>query len=320
MSYKQSILPLLPLALSATVQLRWKELTPMPLPEGGGASAFLKRELVVAGGTSWKADVKTFLKDVQAYSPERNEWRTGPSLPAAWAYGPFVSSGTELEVFGGTDGKTNHQRSWRLSSAKEEWKESGSVPENTLLGSGARVGKNVYLFGGCPDTADLTGCTSAVWRRDSSGTWKQISALPNGAIAMHASAVIGRSVYLFGGCTMPEAGSIINSSAAFRFDVERNAWKPLRKLPEAVRGISAVVASPGQILLLGGFTDHGFTARVLRYDIKLDQYTEGTPMPVPLMGALFLRDGRTIYGAGGEDRPRGRSARLLSASLEAMSK
>ena len=69
------------------------------------------------------------------------------------------------------------------------------------------------------------------------------------------------------------------------------------------------------ILLFGGYTASSFSADVLVYDTAADTYKPSTPMPVPLLGVEFVMSGRTLYGAGGEDRMRGRSARLMEGRL-----
>jgi hypothetical protein len=79
--------------------------------------------------------------------------------------------------------------------------------------------------------------------------------------------------------------------------------------------VSAVAIEDRSIMLFGGYTASSFSADVLVYDIATDTYKPATPMPVPLLGVEFVMNGRTLYGAGGEDRMRGRSARLLEARM-----
>ena len=156
--------------LVAMPSIIWNEKEPMPRPEAGGAAGFTGGELVIAGGTSWDGETKLWLKEVQIYNPVRNVWRQGPPLPLALAYGPFVHSGNELEIFGGTDGKQVHRESWKLNAAKTAWETTGETPADVLLGGAARSGGEEFLMGGCPDAADLTRCSDAVWRRGSGGT------------------------------------------------------------------------------------------------------------------------------------------------------
>jgi N-acetylneuraminic acid mutarotase len=232
----------------------------------------------------------------------------------ALAYGPFVGGSDGLEVFGGSDGKVAHRTSWKLNSGKTKWEQTGSAPADVLLGRAVRVGDSVLLFGGCPDAADLTRCSDAVWRRDGQSHWSRATTIPGGPVALSAIAVSGRTVFLFGGCSMPQGEKALNHKSAYRYDPSTNQWKGVRELPVASRGLSAV-ARGEYIYLFGGYTDAGFSSDVLSYDLKKDIYTRLNSMPIGLLGIEFVLNGKSIYGAGGENRIRGRSARLFEGKL-----
>ena len=285
----------------------------MPCPEAGGAAGFVGGELVVAGGTAWDGETKVWLSEVQIYNPTRNDWRAGPPLPVGLAYGPFVQSGAGLEVFGGTDGKRVYRESWKLDANTTAWESTGEVPADVLLGAAARSGGDVFLMGGCPDAADLTRCSDAVWRRGSSG-WQRVSTLPGGPIALSAVTGSNGNIYVFGGCSMPSVGKVLNHASAYRYDPVKNTWTTLHDLPSASRGLAAVADNGRRIYLLGGYGTT-FSSEVLVYDIEADIYRDSTPLPIPLMAAPFVRVGHKLYGAGGEDRPKGRSSRLLVAEI-----
>jgi N-acetylneuraminic acid mutarotase len=299
------------------MNLIWTERKLMPRPEAGGAAGLVDGEVVIAGGTAWDGDTKLWLKDVQIYAPGRNAWRSGPVLPVPLAYGPFVHSTDGLEIFGGTDGQKVHRESWKLDRSKSKWHSTGTLPADPLLGRAARIGASVFIVGGCPDVADLSNCSDAVWRRDDGGPWRRVSSLPCGPLALMAIAVARHRVYIFGGCSMPPGGATVNRSEAYSYDPETNAWATLRALPNAKRGASALAIDDHTISIFGGYTATSFSADALMYDIAANAYTPAAPMPVPLMGVEFVMSGRSLYGAGGEDRMRGRSARLLEGRLGA---
>jgi N-acetylneuraminic acid mutarotase len=299
--------------LAAALLLTWNERRPMPLPEAGGSVGFIGGELVIAGGTAWDGDTKLWLKEVQVYNPAKDEWRAGPTLPTGTAYGPFVHSADGLEVFGGTDGKQVHREAWKLDPAKTRWESTGEVPADVLLGAAALSGGDVFLFGGCPDAADLTRCSDAVWKRES-GKWRRVSTLPGGPMALSAISSVDGQIYVFGGCSMPSAGKVLNHAEAYRFDTRKNTWTTLHSLPSPSRGLSAVAINDHHIYLLGGYGET-FSADVLVYDTRAYSYQRAASLPVPLMATPFVRDGRKLYGAGGEDRPKGRSARMLVGDI-----
>ena len=188
------------------------------------------------------------------------------------------------------------------------------------------MGASVFILGGCPDVADLAACSDSVWRRDDGGPWRRVSSLPGGPLALTAIAVVRGRIYVFGGCSMPPGGALVNRSAAYSFDPQTNAWATLRALPNANRGASAVAIDDRSILIFGGYTaspqeaagktaTFGFSADVLLYEIAADSYKPATPMPLPVLGVEFVMNSRTLYGAGGEDRMRGRSARLMEGRI-----
>lgn len=304
----------LTLAALSLLFAEWTQVAPMPPGEAGGAAAWLGGELVLAGGTTWVANEKHFLRTTQIYTPGADRWRTGPDLPSAMAYGPFVSSTDGLEVFGGTDGAGAVRESFLLKPPFTHWTRSGSVPADVLLGSATLVGDSVYLMGGCPDAADLTRCSDAVWRRDAKGGWKQISRLPQGRLALQAAAPSGSNIIIFGGCSMTE-GRVLNHNQVWSFDTANETWEQAPALPASVRGLTAVALNRTQIVLLGGYTDAGFSDAVLLYDVRTREYKTLRRLPLPVMGAAAVLAGKQLYIAGGEDKARSRSSKVFRAEL-----
>src|SRR3954452_22591754 len=139
-----SLLIFFPLLMVSLTTLEWTERAAMPRGEAGGAVAFLDGELVIAGGTTWERGIKVWLTDTQVYQPASNRWVPGRQLPVPLAYGPFISSASGLEIFGGTDGKANHQTSWKLHAANKAWERTGSVPAGVLLGRAAYVDGSAF--------------------------------------------------------------------------------------------------------------------------------------------------------------------------------
>ena len=146
--------------------------------------------------------------------------------------------------------------------------------------------------------------------------------MPAGNVASFAAASSGDSVYLFGGCSMASANKLINRDDAYRFDIATDKWHRLHPLPAPNRGVSAVPLDYGRILLLGGYTasaeeaqgkpaEFGFTNAAFIYDIEKDQYTPATPLPLNVTGMEAVMAGQSVVALGGEDRMRGRTARVL---------
>jgi non-specific serine/threonine protein kinase len=150
--------------------------------------------------------------------------------------------------------------------------------------------------------------------REGAGAWREVAKLPGGAVALSAAAVLGRRVYLFGGCSMPAAGQIRNHAEAWSFDTESLAFTRLPNLPAPNRGITAAAAD-GRIWLFGGYTDAGFTAAAYSFDPETKTYRSQTPLPTAMSSAEFVVDGKRLWAAGGEDRMKHRSAATFSATI-----
>ena len=311
--------------IAANFELNWSTKAPLPRAQAGGAAAHFGNMILVAGGTAWESGVKLWLNDVQVYDTGTDRWRAGPALPEPLAYGPFAQSESALEIFGGTGGATVSRKIWRIDSSLDRWMPAGDTPADLLLSRAARIGRRVFLFGGCADVADLTRCTDAVWMRQDRDPWRQVAKLPAGRVALSAAAVLNGRVFLFGGCSMPAAGKLINRAEAWSFDADAFSFKRLRDLPVRNRGLSAVAAA-GRVWLAGGYTasqeeaagqgpEFGFTAAVWSYDPAANQYQSHAPMPAAMTSIELFPHAASLWGAGGEDRMRGRSARTLAAAI-----
>ena len=288
------------------------------MPEGvsGGAAASLSDELIYAGGTTWRNQVKHWLTETVVYDPHKDGWTHGPSLPEPLAYGAFLRTPHSLEILGGANDTRVSRNCWRLDAGSKQWVACGHVPSGSLFGSAVEIRGQVYLLGGCEDT-DLRRCNTSVLRRDSSGAWGKVSDLPDGAIAMPASAVVQNRIYLFGGCVAQSPSGVRNSNQALRYDTETNHWTRLRSFPMAARGMTAVPLNQRDLLVGGGYTDStaGFSDMAFIYDTVTDRYTPATPFPLAVMGMEMVVRDNSIWAVGGEDKPRHRNDRLFEAKL-----
>ena len=68
--------------------------------------------------------------------------------------------------------------------------------------------------------------------------------------------------------------------------------------------------------ILGGYKDSGFTADGLVYDINTDQYQSVPRLPIGLSGLESVRAAGAIFALGGEDKMRGRTARVLQGRFK----
>ena len=174
---------------------------------------------------------------------------------------------------------------------------------------GTLVGGFIAPAGGSPSIINV----SSGWNDETT------SELPPYPFPVHhaQAAYIGTTLYVFGGyvggAPNPLAASGVSkapwpvTALAFRLDGE--SWAPIASLPEArAAGGAAVVDSA--VYLIGGTTDAGHTATVLRYNPSTDDYTEMAPLPTPRdhlnvvswgAGVIFAVGGRDIVSPAVDD-------------------
>ena len=305
------VVPGLALMTSIAPVLTWRDKQAMPEGRSGGAFGLIENKLTYAGGTTWHNDVKLWLNGTLFYDFDRDAWSSGPPLPEPLAYGAYLATDNSLEILGGTNDSGPSRKCWRLKAGEHTWTESGILPADSVLAKAVSIQGWAYLFGGSSSATDVSRLSDSVFRRDESGNWKRIGEMPQGRVAMPAVAAAGGEIYLFGGFSASASGGALNHRDACRFDPKTNRWTALPPLPAAVRGLSAVPIDRRHILLAGGYTDSGFSAAVYLYDIEDGQYRLAASLPFPVMGMEMLARDRTIWGLGGEDKNRSRSARVI---------
>ena len=302
------------LLMSAAPAILWHDRQPVPEGVSGGAVALLGKELVYAGGTTWRNQVKLWLSNTFVYDLENDSWSKGPALPEPVAYGACLRTNRSLELLGGMNEHGASRKCWRLNAADREWTASGMLPEVGVFAKAEIVRGQAYLFGGCAN-AELGGCRNSVLRRNTEGMWEKVSEMPQGSLALSATAVIRDQIYLFGGCSAVAPGKVRNREEAYRFNPLTNRWTVLHPLPMAIRGTSAVALDQRYILLAGGYDARGFSAAAYGYDTETNQYTAVASLPFPVMGMEMLARGRAIWGVGGEDKNRSRTPRVIEGKL-----
>jgi N-acetylneuraminic acid mutarotase len=312
------------LALTTAPGLTWQEGRRMPRAKAGATTALLAERLVLAGGTYWEAGQKHWTNQVDVYDIRQDEWRLGPALPFALSYGAFVRSEQGLEVLGGWDGKRLHRECWLLGPDLVKWVPCGALPEDRVYGRAEVLGSKLYVLGGSSDAENLSRATDTLLAAEGTNRtqWKYLAPIPGGPRALHASAVAAGRIFVFGGCRGGANGDVLNLGDAYSYEPETGAWKRLLDLPRPVRSLSATAVGGRFIYLFGGYTattleartkplEYGFSSAVYVYDIQTDHYKKTASLPIPISDIHFVLHDATFYGAGGEDRNYGRSARTL---------
>ncbi len=224
----------------------------------------------------------------------------GAVLPAAaaWKPGPPLSSprfGLRAEgiaeflyVLGGHE--ANDVATFeRLNTLTGTWValHPMTTPRN-YAGSGV-LRDTIYAVGGYRPGAVLQ--SSAEKYDPGADAWVPIADMPIANAAM-ASAVVGDSLYVFGGDRAP--------SATYRYDPVTNQWAQRSSAPRA-RVLGGAAAHNGLIYLVGGRTGATPIPSVDIYDPANDTWSTGPDLPVALSQVAVVEFAGRIWVMGGVD-------------------
>ena len=309
-SLLQVVSPLILLsgAVLAETSLTWSRGPDLVLPRGGYSAAVYQEGILVVGGAYWREGEKLWTDRVDFYDPETETWSQRPSLPEPLGYGGMVRIGEELYLLGGGNGPQPQRKVFKLTEAG--WSAVGENPAPRYMASVTAVGTTIYQVAGSLSMTDLDRCSDEVWSLDvATGDWQRLAPIPGAPRMIHAAAVLGSSVYVFGGSTKEPGRPLQNLDEAFRFDTESGQWTPLGPTPVAAR---AWWAEPvGELIYLSGGYGRSFQGTVYEYDPSGDTYTLVSSFEPGLADTEFLHLDGAFYGISGEDKGRSRFPGLL---------
>lgn len=287
-------------AMLSTTHAEWEALPPLPEPNGGFVCGHQKGKIVIKGGTNWEGGKKNWLKKVHEFDPVKKKWTTLEELSEPVAYAVVDQREDGFTFIGGFNG----QKATLSGNAG-------------VLAAGGRVGRSLVMVGGTNDPANIAGVSRETWQYGK-GDYRMAD-YPDKPFAVAASAVVGSELFVFGGMNYdPQTKLPRNTDVAYAFWPEKNAWRPLRWLPRAARGLSAVALDEKHIYIAGGYTDD-FTAKAEIYDVSSDSYRDAKALPYAAMVGLLKLDG-FVYCLGGEDKKQSRSDKCFRIPVEELLK
>ena len=172
------------------------------------------------------------------------------------------------------------------------WRVVDHMPTTRSDLSVATVGSTTYVLGGY----DGTGVPTQVLAQSGSGGLKPAGQLVEG-IRYAATAVVGTSIYLFGGEVSGAELGIVQ-----RYDTVTHTTTVVAHLPVPLGHASAVVLG-GRILLMGGRIQPEVGTRAMWwFDTATRRFTHAGELPAPITDAAVAvsTDGLTAWLLGGE--------------------
>ncbi len=181
------------------------------------------------------------------------------------------------------------------------WTSIASSPYPFVETAGARIERNLYVFGGYQSSNWTQPATKASVYNLDTNSWASIAPVPRG-ITHAGRAVGGHTIYLVGGVVAEGTGEIYGTTEVWTYNVDTNLWTSFVPLPEA-RGSGAAVVT-GRMLHFFGGVDLNKSPKSEHWVLDLDNPSAGwvasTPFPGGLSHFAALAIGSSIYTFGGE--------------------
>jgi N-acetylneuraminic acid mutarotase len=222
-----------------------------------------------------------------------------PDLPVACSSFGAAVSGDSVYVYGGHSGRAHNYSTettlgdFRRLNLKqpEKWEELPGGPKLQGLALVAHGGK-IYRIGGMQpqnaksekqDIRSLAGC--AVYD-PATKKWTDIEPLPE-ARSSHDAAVLGETLYVFGGWTLNSAGKNEWLDHGLSLDLSKPGakWQAVKQ-PFQRRALTAS-AFDGKVYVICGLNAEGKSERSVNvFDPKAGTWSEGPQVPGPDMNGF----------------------------------
>lgn len=303
-------------AAEAPPRVAVERLADLPIPAaGGGLLSLSDGRLAYAGGTTWTGGKKRWLTEVFLYNPEIDRWEPGPALPApadASVPLPLRVEGRWVLLGGERDDGVGSQAVALIEGAGGlRWETLPELPFRKAAAAGGSLRGTLLVVGGADDRDSYAVGRTTVWAGERAGSaerwmWRQLDDFPGRAHSVAAGAVFGDRLYVFGGLYAEAAGGpALDSDEAMSFALDEG-WRPLRPMPSASRGATAVGVDGVGIVIAGGWSGDGPRSDVFVYRPDADDYENVATLPTPVAVASGVAVGRDVYLAGNEDKARSR--------------
>jgi N-acetylneuraminic acid mutarotase len=165
-------------------------------------------------------------------------------------------------------------------------------------GAVAHPNGNIYVFGGYNGS---TTFSSAEAYNVSTNTWTARAAMPVAMQGMATTLGNDGNIYSFAG-----RDRSVYRSECYRYNPTTNAWSTIATMPQPRWQAKALTAANGLIYVFGGWNfDLGVTPgnEVQIYNPATNAWSQGAPIPVPIMGMAAVLDGAGLmhlYGGIGD--------------------
>jgi DNA-binding CsgD family transcriptional regulator len=174
--------------------------------------------------------------------------------------------------------------------ADDIWTRGRDKPIPVTYVSGAAIGTDVYVPGGC-DGAGTPMQTVEVYDV-AADTWRQADPLPK-PLCAYALTTLAEKLYLFGGWDGKRY-----VADAYVYDPQTDTWNEATLMPIA-RGFAAVTPLNGRLYIVGGYNGEKELSTCTIYEPETDQWQECAPLTMGRGGLGLVNLNENLYAIGG---------------------
>jgi N-acetylneuraminic acid mutarotase len=289
----------------------WQSRAPLPVAQGGLATATVNGQILAIGGFS--SNFQAALNVVQAYNPSANSWQTLAPLPTARGDLAAAAADGQVYAIGGLDTAENPVPTVEFfRPASNTWATGTPLPIPLGGAAAAALGDKIYVFGGDDTSAAVASAVIAsveVYDLRTS-TWSQAAPMPT-ARGLLRVAVSGGQIYAIGGAdsngTPLDKVEVYNPSA--------NSWREASPMSVPRKGAGVATTADGRIVAVGGCCTAagGIYTTAEIYSPPANRWYPFPGLPIPRAGLVAAPgpNGLIFAIAGFQDTPQNTTASHL---------
>ncbi|MBO3444005.1 kelch repeat-containing protein [Clostridium sp. CCUG 7971] len=219
----------------------WIKLANIPTPRSNLAVEVIGNKVYALGGYDGRAG-----KHNECYDFATNTWTTKTPPPQIRYHISSAVFGSEIHIFGGTDGISSKDSNYMYDTVGNTWTEKAGLPRTISEHKSVCAGGKAYIVGGFQEYNVYNNYT---YIYDKAGnTWTSTIARTSRANHGMYFDITNNKIYSFGG-----HGSSMTSSMDI-YDISSNTWKGSISMPNGVCDF-VVGDIDGKICVFGGSTD-----------------------------------------------------------------
>ena len=217
-------------------------------------------------------------------------WQLGTPVPQAVPNASAVTQDDMIYLLSGSVGNGLRRFFEAYDVRGDGWRPLTPLPVDRVQFAMSAGSGQIIATGG--RVSGSSKISDGAWMfSPAKGQWSQLNPMP-GRRADHVSAIVGQSLYVFGG-TGDEIDKI------YLYNMNTGLWSILETQMPVPVSQTAIMVKGDNIIIAGGVTSDGkATAIVQSFDTKTGSWRRLPSLPHPLIGAAIglLDDGIHIFG------------------------